>query len=172
MADVNLNIGIKADSSEAVQAANDAKNALDGLNRVQVGKDIQGNVKKTADTVKELGATSLSAVNGIFPLDSGLKSVAGTALTGFDAIGKLAASGFSPLGLAITGVSILLPLIIEQFKSTEKSAKELLDQLSAVEGLKKTNQELRKTVDILRNYSGASENTKKIIQDIDKGSAQ
>lgn len=172
MADVNLSIGITGDSSEAVDAAKQAKGALDSLNSVQVGKNVQDGVRKTANTVKELGQTSLSAVNGILPLDSGLKSVAGTALTGFDAIGKLAASGFSPLGLAITGVSVLLPLLIEQFKSTEKSAKELLDQLSAVEGLKKSNQELRKTVDILRNYSGASENTKKIIQDIDKGSAQ
>lgn len=172
MADVNLSIGITGDSSGVQQAAQEAKGALDSLNSVQVGKGVQDNVKKTADTVRELGSTSLSAVNGILPLDSGLKTVAGTALTGVGAVGKLAASGFSPLGIAVTGVSILLPLLIEQFKSTEKSAKELLDQLSAVEGLKKSNQELRKTVDILRNYSRASENTKKIIQDIDEGSAQ
>ena len=172
MADVNLSIGITGDSSGAVDAAKQAKGALDSLNSVQVGKNVQDGVRKTANTVKELGQTSLSAVNGILPLDSGLKSVAGTALTGFDAVSKLANSGFSPLGIAVTGVSILLPLLIEQFKSTEKSAKELLDQLSAVEGLKKSNQELRKTVDILRNYSRASENTKKIIHDIDEGSAQ
>ena len=172
MADVNLSIGITGDSSGAVDAAKQAKGALDSLNSVQVGKGVQDSVRTTANTVKELGRTSLSAVNGILPLDSGLKSVAGTALTGFDAIGKLAASGFSPLGLAITGVSLLLPLIIEQFKSTEKSAKELLDQIGNVEGLRKTNAELLNTVSILKNYSGASAEARKKISDLEKSKRQ
>lgn len=172
MADVNLSIGITGDSSGAVDAAKQAKGALDSLNSVQVGKNVQDGVRKTANTVKELGQTSLSAVNGILPLDSGLKSVAGTALTGFDAIGKLAASGFSPLGLAITGVSLLLPLIINQFKSTEKSAKELLDQIGNVDNLRKTNAELLNTVSILKNYSGASEEARKKISDLEKSERQ
>ena len=165
MADVNLSIGITGDSSGAVDAAKQAKGALDSLNSVQVGKNVQDGVRKTANTVKELGATSLSAVNGILPLDSGLKGVAGTALTGFDAIGKLAASGFSPLGLAITGVSLLLPLIIEQFRTMEKTAADLYNEIGGIEKIQAGQKSFSDFLDTLKDFTPQTEKTKKAIQD-------
>ena len=146
--DVNIEIGLNANSSEAINEIEKSKKALDSLNNVKSKIDIDAsNLGKVTEKTKRLANVALGTIEKIDGLNNSFKNVAVIGLGVADGFKNIIGSGFNPFTIAITAVVSGLGLLITHLQKTKLSAEDLNN---ALQGLTNLDNEI-KTIEDLNN---------------------
>ena len=146
--DVNIEIGLNANSSEAINEIEKSKKALDSLNNVKSKIDIDAsNLGKVTEKTKGLANVALGTIEKIDGLNNSFKNVAVIGLGVANGFKNIIESGFNPFTIAITAVVSGLGLLITHLQKTKLSAEDLNN---ALQGLTNLDNEI-KTIEDLNN---------------------
>lgn len=146
--DVNIEIGLNANSSEAINEIEKSKKALDSLNNVKSKIDIDAsNLGKVTEKTKGLANVALGTIEKIDGLNNSFKNVAVIGLGVADGFKNIIESGFNPFTIAITAVVSGLGLLISHLQKSKLSAEDLNN---ALQGLANLDNEI-KTIEDLNN---------------------
>ncbi|HRS53251.1 MAG TPA: hypothetical protein P5250_00910 [Bacteroidales bacterium] len=146
--DVNIEIGLNANSSEAINEIEKSKKALDSLNNVKSKIDIDAsNLGKVTEKTKGLANVALGTIEKIDGLNNSFKNVAVIGLGVANGFKNIIESGFNPFTIAITAVVSGLGLLITHLQKSKLSVEDLNN---AFQGLTNLDNEI-KTIEDLNN---------------------
>lgn len=146
--DVNIEIGLNANSSEAINEIEKSKKALDSLNNVKSKIDIDAsNLGKVTAKTKGLANVALGTIEKIDGLNNSFKNVAVIGLGVANGFKNIIESGFNPFTIAITAVVSGLGLLITHLQKSKLSVEDLNN---ALQGLTNLDNEI-KTIEDLNN---------------------
>jgi len=146
--DVNIEIGLNANSSEAINEIEKSKKALDSLNNVKSKIDIDAsNLGKVTEKTKGLANVALGTIEKIDGLNNSFKNVAVIGLGVANGFKNIIESGFNPFTIAITAVVSGLGLLITHLQKSKLSVEDLNN---ALQGLTNLDNEI-KTIEDLNN---------------------